>query len=153
MNDIITGSECARGSAIQPENTHRGTARQGILSAVAATLLMPCAFAQDATQTDGDKYKTMLENECVRVLEYRDEPGDKTHQHHHPAFVLYALSSFERTLTLPDGKVLRRQFKAGDVMWSEAQTHIGENVGQTATHVLITELKRSPQGDRECAKR
>ncbi len=124
----------------------------GILSAAAAVLLIPIALAQDATQTDGDKYKVVLENECVRVLEYRDQPGDKTQQHRHPAFVLYALSPFERTLTLPDGKVLRRQFKAGEVMWSEAQTHIGANVGQTATHVLITELKSSPQGDQGCTK-
>jgi hypothetical protein len=125
-----------------------------ILTAVAVTLLlMPGAQAQDATQTDGDKYKVLLENNCVRVLEYRDQPGEKTHQHHHPAFVLYALSSFERTLTLPDGRVLRRQFNAGDVMWSEAQTHIGENVGQTPTHVLITELKKSPEGGQECARR
>ncbi|NYT43715.1 cytoplasmic protein [Alcaligenaceae bacterium] len=114
---------------------------------------MPVALAQEATQTDGDKYKVVLENECVRVLEYRDQPGDKTQQHRHPAFVLYALSPFERTLTLPDGKVLRRQFKAGDVMWSEAQTHIGENVGQTATYVLITELKSGPQGNQGCTKR
>ncbi|WP_199287557.1 cupin domain-containing protein [Pollutimonas thiosulfatoxidans] len=125
----------------------------GILSAAAAVLLIPIALAQDATQTDGDKYKVVLENECVRVLEYRDQPGDKTQQHRHPAFVLYALSPFERTLTLPDGKVLRRQFKAGEVMWSEAQTHIGANVGQTATHVLITELKSSPQGNQGCTKR
>lgn len=125
-----------------------------ILTAVAVTLLLvPGAQAQDATQTDGDKYKVLLENNCVRVLEYRDQPGEKTHQHHHPAFVLYAFSSFERTLTLPDGKVLRRQFNAGDVMWSEAQTHIGENVGQTPTHVLITELKERPEGDGECARR
>jgi len=121
-----------------------------ILTAVSITMLMPCAFAQDATQTDGDKYKILLENECVRVLEYRDQPGEKTHQHHHPAFVLYALSSFERTLTLPDGKLLRRQFKAGDVMWSKAQTHIGENVGQTPTHVLITEVKKNPEGAQGC---
>ncbi len=124
-----------------------------IWTAVTAMCLVPCALAQDATQTDGDKYKIVLENECVRVLDYRDEPGDKTHQHHHPAFVLYALSPFERTLTLPDGKVLRRQFKAGDVMWSEAQTHVGENVGETPTHVLITELKKSPQGGQDCARR
>ncbi len=123
-----------------------------ILTAVAVTLLMPCALAQDATQTDGDKYRTILENECVRVLEYRDQPGERTHQHHHPAFVLYALSPFERTLTLPDGKILRRQFKAGDVMWSEAQTHIGENVGQTPTHVVITELKENAQGSHGCAQ-
>lgn len=121
--------------------------------AVTAALLMPFAFGQDAVQTDGDKYKVLLENECVRVLEYRDEPGHKTQQHNHPAFVLYALSSFERSLTLPDGKILRRKFEAGEVAWSPSQTHIGQNVGQTPTHVLITELKRSPQDGKDCAQK
>lgn len=105
--------------------------------------LATSVFAQDAVQTDGDKYKVMLENDCVRVLDYHDSPGEKTHQHRHPAFVLYALSPFKRTLTLPDGKVLTREFKAGDVMWSDAQTHIGENIGPTPTRVVIVELKKT----------
>lgn len=76
-----------------------------ILVLMASALLAPSIFAQDAVQTDGDKYKVVLENDCVRVLDYRDRPGEKTHQHKHPAFVLYALSPFKRTLTSPDGKV------------------------------------------------
>lgn len=99
------------------------------------------AFAQDPTSTDGDKYRPIFENECVRVLEYKDRPGDRTNQHRHSAFVLYSLSTFQRSVTLPDGKVLKRQFKAGDVMWSDAQTHIGENTGQTETHVVLVEMK------------
>jgi beta-alanine degradation protein BauB len=110
---------------------------------IASVLFVSSAFAQDAVQTDGDKYKVILENNCVRVLDYHDLPGDKTHQHTHPAFILYALSPFKRTLTLPDGKVLTREFKEGDVMWSEGQTHIGENIGQTPTHVVIVELKKT----------
>lgn len=120
------------------------------LAAIAAVLLAATpASAQDARQTDPDKYKTILENECVRVLEYTDRPGARTLQHRHPAFVLYALSGFKRTLTLPGGKVLSRQFRAGDVMWSDAQTHIGENVGDTPTHVIIVELKKQREG---CAR-
>jgi hypothetical protein len=112
-------------------------------------LVSASAFAQDPVQTDGEKYRAILENECVRVLEYNDRPGDKTHQHRHPAFVLYALSGFTRTLTLPGGKVLRREFKPGDVMWSDEQTHIGENVGATPTRVIIVELKKQREG---CAR-
>ncbi|MFZ2629302.1 MAG: hypothetical protein WAX67_10525 [Rugosibacter sp.] len=112
------------------------------LGFTASALLASSAFAQDAVRTDGDKYKIILENGCVRVLDYHDNPGEKTHQHKHPAFVLYALSPFKRTLTLPDGKVIKREFKEGDVMWSEEQTHIGENIGQTPTHVVIVELKK-----------
>ena len=123
-----------------------------VVISVLACLGTAAAWAQDAAQTDGDKYRVILENDCVRVLDYRDRPGEKTHAHRHPDFVLYALSPFKRTLTLPDGRVLRREFKAGDVMWSDAQTHTGENVGDTPTHVLMVELKRSAAGTGACAK-
>ena len=100
-----------------------------------------CAIAQDAVQTDGDKYKVIFENECVRVLDYRDLPGDETQQHKHPAFVLYALTPFKRSITLPNGMVLQRQFEEGDVMWSDSQIHVGKNIGETPTHVVLVELK------------
>ena len=112
---------------------------------LAAVLAVGAARAQDPAATDGDKYRVVLENEYVRVLEYRDKPGEKTHQHAHPNFTLYAVSAFKRRIHLPDGKVLMREFKAGDVMWSPAQTHIGENVGNTETHVIMVELKPSPK--------
>ncbi|MDP3991709.1 MAG: cytoplasmic protein [Candidatus Colwellbacteria bacterium] len=96
---------------------------------------------QDAVTTDPDKYKVIYENERVRVLDYRDKPGEKTNRHKHPAFVLYALGAFKRNIHLDNGKVIPREFKAGDIIWSEAQIHIGENIGETETHVLIVELK------------
>ncbi len=99
------------------------------------------ANAQDPVHTDGDKYRVKIENERVRVLEYKDRPGEKTHEHRHPAFVLVALSAFKRKLTLPDGKSMIREFKAGDMFWSDAQTHIGENIGDTETHVVMIEMK------------
>jgi len=119
----------------------------------AAALAMPilATAADDPLHSDGDKYRAVVDNLCVRVLEYRDRPGERTRPHHHPAFTLVALSDFERTLTLPDGQVLRRRFKAGDVMWSPAQTHIGENVGRTPTHVVIVEPKPGAAANPACA--
>ena len=32
----------------------------------------------DPTVTDPDKYRVVFENERVRVLEYRDDPGART---------------------------------------------------------------------------
>jgi quercetin dioxygenase-like cupin family protein len=110
----------------------------------------PC-FAQDAVRTDGDKYTVLLDNACVRVLDYRDRPGAITHPHHHPAFVLYALAPFERTIHLPDGKTIHRRFRAGDTIWSPAQTHTGENTGRTPTHALIVESKPSGRDLPECS--
>lgn len=111
------------------------------LSAVALALLSSVAWAQDPVSTDGDKYKVLLDNEHVRVLSYTDRPGDATHQHEHPAFVVYALAPFKRKLTLADGRTLTREFKAGDILYSNGETHIGENVGQTPTQVLMVEMK------------
>jgi hypothetical protein len=108
---------------------------------VAMLTIGSAAYAHDPVNTDGDKYKVIFENERVRVLEYRDRPGEKTLQHRHPAFVLYALGPFKRRITLPDGKAMMREFKAGDVLYSDAQTHIGENVGETPTHVIMVEMK------------
>ena len=99
--------------------------------------------ADDAVKTDPDKYKVVLENERVRVLEYRDKPGQKTKMHTHPDFVLQALAPFKRKLTLSSGKTMTREFKAGEIVWMTGQSHIGENIGETDTHVLITELKET----------
>lgn len=107
---------------------------------LAAAPLAACA--QDATATDPDKYKLLLENAQVRVLEYRDLPGERTQEHRHPAFVVIALEPFKRQLRLPDGRTMVREFKAGEVMYSDAQTHVGENVGGTPTHVIMVELKK-----------
>ncbi len=95
----------------------------------------------DPTVSDPDKYKAVMENARVRVLRYHDEPGAKTHPHHHPESVLYALSAFRRRLTFPDGTTKDREFKPGDVMWLPAQTHVGENTGTTDTEVLLVEMK------------
>lgn len=95
----------------------------------------------DPTVTDGDKYRVLLENEQVRVLRYHDEPGGKTHLHHHPNFVMYALGPFRRRLIAPDGTSKVRDFKAGDIAFMPEQSHIGENVGSLPTDVLLIELK------------
>jgi hypothetical protein len=71
----------------------------------------------------------------------QDLPGARTREHPHPAFIVYAAAPFKRRLTLGDGRVLTREFKAGDVIYSNGETHIGENVGETPTRVIMVEIK------------
>lgn len=99
------------------------------------------AWSEDPVKTDSDKYRVLFENQRVRILEYRDKPGDKTTMHSHPDFVVVSRSAFKRRLTLPSGKTMEREFKPGEMMWTDAQSHIGENIGNTDTDVLIIELK------------
>ncbi len=96
----------------------------------------------DPAITNPDHYEVVFENERVRVLEYKDEPGESTTPHQHPDSVMYTLSSFRRRLV--SGEVLREvEMKAGMVGWLPAQQHHGENIGDTPTHVIFVELKDS----------
>jgi hypothetical protein len=95
----------------------------------------------DPTVTDSDKYKVVFENERVRVLEYRDEPGQKTSPHRHPDSVMVTLSGFERRLIGSAGESRDVSLAPAEVRWLGAQTHSGENIGETPTHVVFVELK------------
>jgi quercetin dioxygenase-like cupin family protein len=95
----------------------------------------------DPTVTDPDKYRVVFENDRVRILEYRDEPGQSTHPHEHPDSVMYTLSAFSRRLIGATGEGRELTLAAGETRWLDAQTHSGENIGDTPTHVLFVELK------------
>ena len=97
-------------------------------------------MSADPACTDPDKYQVIFENDRVRVLEYRDRPGDKTRPHQHQDTVMYTLSSFQRRLHASPG-VRDVVMDAGCAHWLSAQTHAGENIGSTLTHVLFVELK------------
>jgi quercetin dioxygenase-like cupin family protein len=96
---------------------------------------------QDPVVTDPDKYTVVFENDRVRVLEYRDQPGQRTSPHAHPDSVMVTLSSFDRRLVAGDGAHRDVSLAAGEVRWLDAQTHCGVNVGDSPTHVVFVELK------------
>jgi hypothetical protein len=104
----------------------------------------------DPITTDPGLYRVLWENDRVRVLEYRDVPGDATHLHSHPDSVMVALASCERLITAGDREVPVR-LEAGQARWLDAQDHMGRNVGKTETHSLFIELKepRTNDADRE----
>jgi beta-alanine degradation protein BauB len=95
---------------------------------------------KDPVVTDPELYRVVFENDRVRVLEYRDEPGDRTHPHRHPDSVMVTLSAFQRRVA--DGeRSVDVSVPAGAVRWLGAQEHSGHNVGDTPTHAFFIELK------------
>ena len=94
----------------------------------------------DPTQTNPELYKVIFENERVRVLEYRDRPGDRTRPHTHPDSVMVTLSAFRRRISGEAGSV-EVKLGAGEVRWLGAQEHSGENTGDTDTVSIFVELK------------
>lgn len=103
----------------------------------------------DPVTTDPDLYSVVFENDRVRVLRYRDRPGDRTHPHSHPDSVMITLSAFERRLVHGDD-VADVSLPAGAVRWLDAQEHSGENIGGTPTETFFVELKEpAPAGPHE----
>ena len=96
----------------------------------------------DPVVTNPNFYKVLFENDQVRVLEYTDQPGDRTTPHEHPNSVMVTLSSFRRRLYA--GDVERDvDISAEKASWLPAQQHAGHNIGDTQTHVIFVELKDS----------
>ena len=94
----------------------------------------------DPAESNPQHYTVVFENDRVRVLEYRDQPGERTTPHRHPDSVMYTLSGFRRRLVAGD---IQREvaLEPGAVVWLPAQEHHGENIGDTSTHVVFVELK------------
>ncbi len=91
-----------------------------LLAAVAAlSFVVPVAvLAQDPVPRYPDNYKVLVENDRVRVLDFRLRKGDTEEFHMHPAHVLYVLAPF-----------------------SEPVTHSPTNIGDTDAHGILVELK------------
>lgn len=87
-------------------------------------------------------FKPMMENDRVRILDFRLDPGKKTAQHSHPDTVVCALNDQKLRFIYPDSKDKELEFKTGTTKWIDAETHIVENIGETEAHGIIIELKK-----------
>ena len=97
----------------------------------------------DPVETNPELYRVVMENERVRVLEYRDRHGARTTPHVHPDSIMVTLSAFRRRLIDGD-RHTDVELPAGTVRWLAAQEHAGENIGDTDTHVMFVELRSPP---------
>jgi hypothetical protein len=94
----------------------------------------------DPTEVNPELYSTVFENDRVRVLKYRDKPGDRTKPHRHPDSVMVTLSSFRRRISA-GGRSVDVEIGAGEARWVGAQEHSGENIGDTESVSIFIELK------------
>jgi len=97
--------------------------------------------AQDPLPIYPENYKVIVENDRVRVLDFRLRKGAKESSHSHPAHVVYVVAPFKIRFTFPDGRTAIRETRAGDVLFSEAVTHATENIGAGEAHGILVELK------------
>lgn len=98
-------------------------------------------MSRDPIKVASKVYRTVFENDSVRLLEANLRKGQKAPMHHHPRHLVYVLESGRERFTLSNGKTRDADMNAGDAVWEEEMSHSSENIGKTTVHALIFELK------------
>ncbi len=98
-------------------------------------------MAEDPVKVAPHVYKTVLENERVRVLEAGGSPGLNTGMHSHPNQVAIALTDAKLKFTFPNGDSAEAELNAGDVMYLDPVEHTVELLGSEETRLILVELK------------
>ena len=112
-----------------------------VLGALTVSALSQVATEEDPVRISPHLYTVKFENDRVRVLEYRLQPGETESMHSHPAGIVYYLSDSTTRTTLPNGTSSEGSHTRGDVSWREFTRHAGENVGTSEVHAIAIELK------------
>ena len=108
----------------------------GVAVAVSAT-----AYAQDPAKVDSAHYKTIAENDRVRVLKVKLGPNEKTPMHEHPDNFVVFLTDGKVRFKLGDGTTTPdTPARAGEAIVGEAGKHQGENLGG-ALEAIVVEVK------------
>jgi len=118
--------------------------RREILAMLAALGVTRETVAQDAVTADPRSFRVVVDNERVRVLEFRSGPGLGVcgqGMHYHPDRVTVALTEAKVRVTDTSGQSVVRDIPAGHVFFSRAETHAVENIGGASTRVYMIELK------------
>lgn len=119
------------------------------IALIAGALMTPARTAggQQSTMVDPVtvspyKYKVLLENDHVRIVEYSVKPGERDEPHTHPPKVSYVVSGGSLRITLRDTSFVSTD-TTGDVAWrGTVPWHFAENVGATPVRIILFEVKR-----------
>ena len=101
------------------------------------------ASAQDPVKVDPSHYRILFENAHIRVLEYRDKPGDEAPMHSHPAYMTYVTGAGKTKVILPGGGTKIEESTSSESDCHMPTRHATENVGTTDTQGLLVEFKDS----------
>lgn len=96
----------------------------------------------DPVKLSPDKFKVLLENEKVRVVEYILKPGEKDEWHTHPAKSSYVVSGGKLKVFLKNGESIIADEKKGTASWMDyVGEHYVENIGDKTVKIVYTEIK------------
>jgi hypothetical protein len=95
----------------------------------------------DAVTADPKHYSVSFENEVVRLLRVKYEPGERSIMHRHPASCAVFLTDQTFNFTLPDGTTEPAAVPAGALGCSDANVHLPQNIERAAAEFIMIEFK------------
>jgi hypothetical protein len=111
---------------------------------LAAFGVTPGALAQDALTAAPRSFRVVVENERVRVLEFKSRPGFGVcgeGMHSHPDHVTVSLTGAKLKVETPGSKATFEDIPPGTVFFAPAEVHSAEVIGGFGTRSYIIELK------------
>ena len=88
-------------------------------------------------------HKVLLNNDRVRVLEFRIKPGETSEMHSHPPNIVYSLGSAKIMVKSPNQQSREVKMKQGEAIWSDGGVHEVINIGRTDNFGIVIELKQN----------
>ena len=102
----------------------------------------PTQINIDPVKVSPDKFKVLLENQYVRVVQYSLKPGEKDNWHTHPAKSSYVVAGGKLKVFLANGETIIADEKTGTASWMNyVGKHYVENIGNTVVTIVFTEIK------------
>ncbi|MEO7156834.1 MAG: hypothetical protein ABI039_04685 [Vicinamibacterales bacterium] len=96
----------------------------------------------DPVAVSPDRFKVLLENQHVRVVEYALLPGERDQWHTHPPKVSYVVTGGTLRITTDDGQSFLSDEKTGSASWmGTLGRHFAQNVGETPVRIVLIEIK------------
>ena len=96
----------------------------------------------DAVLVSPNRFKVLLENHHIRVIEYVLLPGERDQWHTHPPKVSYVASGGVLRITTEDGQSFLTDEKTGSATWMDTVgRHYAQNVGKTAVRIVLVEIR------------
>ena len=125
-------------------SSEQSLSRRQVLALLATFGVDLDALAQDAPTVAPRSYRVVVENDRVRVLEFKSRPGMGVcgqGMHSHPDHVTVSLTGAKLRVTTPNGKPTFEDVPPGAVFFEPAVIHSAEIIGGSGTRTYIIELK------------
>ena len=94
----------------------------------------------DPVKASPKHYRTLLENEHVRVVEMTLRAGDRDNQHSHPDETVFFITGGKVRINVPDGEAMEADLPDGHVIYAlfTAPARSYDEVAQTFGRMLRT---------------